>query len=58
MHSYSGTSNAEQVGYHPQVILAGRRINDTMGRHAARSAEHLLWPKGSTWRTSLWGFWG
>ena len=28
---------AEQVGYNPQVILAGRRINDTMAKHAAES---------------------
>jgi UDP-N-acetyl-D-galactosamine dehydrogenase len=27
---------AEQVGYIPQVILAGRRINDSMGRFVAR----------------------
>ena len=28
---------AEQLGYHPQVILAGRRINDNMARYAARN---------------------
>ncbi len=33
---YYLTHKAEQVGYHPQVILAGRRINDNMGRYAAR----------------------
>lgn len=27
---------AELVGYHPEVILAGRRINDGMGAHIAR----------------------
>ena len=26
------THKAEQLGYHPQVVLAGRRINDGMGR--------------------------
>ena len=31
------THKAEELGYHPQVILAGRRINDNMARYAARS---------------------
>jgi len=30
---YYLTYRAEQLGYHPEVILAGRRINDNMGRH-------------------------
>ena len=30
------THKAEQVGYHPQVILAGRRINESMSAYAAR----------------------
>jgi UDP-N-acetyl-D-galactosamine dehydrogenase len=34
---YYLTHKAEQVGYSPQVILAGRRINDNMARHAARN---------------------
>lgn len=34
---YYLTHKAEELGYHPQVILAGRRINDNMGRYAARS---------------------
>ena len=34
---YYLTHKAEQVGYHPQVILAGRRINDNMGRYVARN---------------------
>jgi UDP-N-acetyl-D-galactosamine dehydrogenase len=29
---YYLTHRAEQLGYHPQVVLAGRRINDGMGR--------------------------
>lgn len=32
---YYLTHKAEAVGYHPQLILAGRRINDGMGRHVA-----------------------
>ena len=34
---YYLTHKAEQAGYHPQVILAGRRINDNMGRYVARN---------------------
>ena len=33
---YYLTHKAEQLGYHPEVILAGRRINDAMGGHVAR----------------------
>jgi len=32
---YYLTHKAEQVGYNPQVILAGRRINDSMGKYIA-----------------------
>lgn len=32
---YYLTHKAEELGYHPQVILAGRRINDDMARYAA-----------------------
>lgn len=34
---YYLTDKAEKVGYIPQVILAGRRINDNMGRYVART---------------------
>ncbi len=33
---YYLTYKAELAGYHPEVILAGRRINDGMGAHIAR----------------------
>ena len=32
---YYLTHKAEEIGHHPQVILAGRRINDGMGAYAA-----------------------
>jgi UDP-N-acetyl-D-galactosamine dehydrogenase len=32
---YYLTHKAETLGYHPQVILAGRRINDGMGKYIA-----------------------
>lgn len=39
---YYLTAKAEAVGYHPQVILAGRRINDAMGYEVARKTVKLL----------------
>ena len=35
---YYLTYKAEQIGYHSQVILAGRRINDDMGKYIAENA--------------------
>lgn len=32
---YYLTHKADMIGYHPQVILAGRRINDSMGKYIA-----------------------
>ena len=43
---YYLTHKAEEVGYNPQVILAGRRINDNMSRYAARSVIRLMLQKG------------
>ena len=34
---YYLTHKAEEVGYNPQVVLAGRRINDNMAKYAANS---------------------
>lgn len=39
---YYLTAKAQQMGYHPQVILAGRRINDDMGRFVAQRAVKLM----------------
>lgn len=39
---YYLTAKAEQLGYHPQVILAGRRINDGMGAFIAQKVVKLL----------------
>lgn len=44
---YYLTYKAESLGYHPQVILAGRRINDNMGAHVASSVVKLMAQKGS-----------
>jgi UDP-N-acetyl-D-galactosamine dehydrogenase len=43
---YYLTHKAEEVGYHPQVILAGRRINDNMARYVARSVIRLMLKNG------------
>jgi UDP-N-acetyl-D-galactosamine dehydrogenase len=39
---YYLTAKAESVGYHPQVILAGRRINDGMGAFVAQKTVKLM----------------
>jgi UDP-N-acetyl-D-galactosamine dehydrogenase len=39
---YYLTYKAETSGYHPQVILAGRRINDNMGKFIAEKAVKLM----------------
>ena len=39
---YYLTTKAEEVGYHPEVILAGRRINDGMGAFVAQKTVKLL----------------
>ena len=40
---YYLTFKAEELGYHPQVILAGRKINDNMGKYIAeQTVKHLI----------------
>jgi len=43
---YYLTHKAESIGYHPQVILSGRRINDNMGSFVANKVVKLLSQKG------------
>ena len=43
---YYLTHKAEEVGYHPQVILAGRRINDNMARYVARNTIKRMLQQG------------
>jgi UDP-N-acetyl-D-galactosamine dehydrogenase len=43
---YYLTHKAQELGYQPQVILSGRRINDDMGRYAARSVIRLMLKNG------------
>ena len=39
---YYLTTKAQQLGYQPEVILAGRRVNDNMGRYIAQRLVKLL----------------
>ncbi|MGD9981003.1 MAG: nucleotide sugar dehydrogenase [Hyphomonadaceae bacterium] len=39
---YYLTHKAQQIGYHPQVVLAGRRVNDSIGPHIGRECVRLL----------------
>ena len=39
---YYLTHKAQEVGYHPEVILAGRRINDSMAAHVADETVKLM----------------
>jgi UDP-N-acetyl-D-galactosamine dehydrogenase len=45
---YYLTYRAEKAGYHPEVILAGRRINDGMGQRVARECVRGLLRKKGT----------
>lgn len=47
---YYLTYKAEQIGYHSQVILAGRRINDDMGRYVAENTIKKLIAAGKNVR--------
>jgi len=43
---YYLTYKAEQLGYHPQMILAGRRINDNMSLYVSNRIVKLMLAKG------------
>ena len=44
---YYLTHKADMLGYHPQVILAGRRINDGMGKYVAEQTIKQMIARGS-----------
>ena len=44
---YYLTHKADMLGYHPQVILAGRRINDSMGKFIAEQTVKQMIASGS-----------
>ena len=40
---YYLAQKAQEVGYHPEIILAGRRVNDAMGKHVATEViKHMM----------------
>jgi UDP-N-acetyl-D-glucosamine/UDP-N-acetyl-D-galactosamine dehydrogenase len=43
---YYLTHKAQEAGYHPEIILAGRRINDGMGRYVADQVARLMMKRG------------
>ncbi len=43
---YYLTHRAQEIGYHPEVILAGRRINDGMGDFVADRVARLMMKRG------------
>jgi UDP-N-acetyl-D-galactosamine dehydrogenase len=43
---YYLAQKAQEVGYHPEIILAGRRLNDGMGKHVATETIKLMINKG------------
>ncbi|MFD2601237.1 nucleotide sugar dehydrogenase [Flavobacterium suzhouense] len=43
---YYLAQKAQQVGYHPEIILAGRRLNDSMGQYVASQLVKLMIKKG------------
>jgi len=45
---YYLTYKAEELGYHPEVILAGRKINDNMGKYVAEQTVKKLITAGKT----------
>ena len=47
---YYLTHRAEKAGYHPEVILAGRRINDSVGQRVARECLYRMMRNGSAAR--------
>ena len=55
---YYFTYEAEKLGYHSQIILNGRIVNDGMGRYVADSAVKQMIKAGQTPKTSKVYIWG
>lgn len=45
---YYLAQKAQEMGYHPEIILAGRRLNDSMGEYVASQVVKLMIKKGVT----------
>ena len=46
MDPYYLTHKSQEMGYHPEMILAGRRINDNMGLYVATEVIRLMVKRG------------
>ena len=55
---YYLTYKAEQLGYHSQIILSGRRINDDMGKYVAENTVKMLIQNDKNIRNAKIGIWG
>lgn len=55
---YYLTFKAEELGFHPEVILAGRRINDRMGKFVAENAIKRLIANGIRINSAKIGIFG
>lgn len=45
---YYLAQKAQELGYHPEIILAGRRLNDSMGEYVASQVVKMMIKKGIT----------
>jgi UDP-N-acetyl-D-galactosamine dehydrogenase len=54
---YYLTHKADMLGYHPQVILAGRRINDSMGKYVAEQTVKQMIRAATTSRAPTSSCW-
>jgi UDP-N-acetyl-D-mannosaminuronate dehydrogenase len=55
---YYLTHRAQEIGYHPEIILAGRRINDGMGAYVADRVALLMMKKACPWLEAAFLSWG
>ena len=49
---YYLAQKAQEFGYHPEIILAGRRLNDTMGEYVASEVVKIMIKKDINIKTS------
>jgi UDP-N-acetyl-D-galactosamine dehydrogenase len=54
---YYLTHKANEVGYHPEMILAGRRLNDNMGLYVTNEVSKLMNKKKSSQKMPIFLLW-
>ena len=52
---YYLAQKAQEYGYHPEIILAGRRLNDSMGEYVAKQTLKCMIRKGQCIKFWCWG---